>query len=131
LYKLGEYSQDESVCRPDIILLDLNLPGTDGREVLSELKSDASLKDIPIIIMTTSNDPKDIEKCYQLGANSSSDALNYSVRFKMTTIHPKIDAVAFFIIFSLILRLIYDQYFPLDVQTHRVLPPSVNYLYFS
>ena len=55
---------------PDIILLDLNLPGTDGRDVLEEIKSDSKLKSIPVVIMTTSNDEKDIDECYIYGANS-------------------------------------------------------------
>jgi CheY-like chemotaxis protein len=54
---------------PSIILLDLNLPGTDGREVLEHLKQNQTLKMVPIVIMTTSNNPKDIEFCYQKGAN--------------------------------------------------------------
>jgi CheY-like chemotaxis protein len=54
---------------PSIILLDLNLPGTDGREVLEHLKQNQTLKVVPIVVMTTSNNPKDIEFCYQNGAN--------------------------------------------------------------
>jgi chemotaxis family two-component system response regulator Rcp1 len=55
--------------RPDLILLDLNLPKMDGREVLGHLKSDDSLKTIPIIILTTSDAEVDILKSYQLHAN--------------------------------------------------------------
>lgn len=55
--------------RPDLILLDLNLPGMDGREVLAEVKSDISLKLIPIVILTTSNDEQDILRSYNLNAN--------------------------------------------------------------
>lgn len=51
-------------------MLDLNLPGTDGREVLAEAKGDSSLKAIPIVVLTTSSDERDVEQCYQLGANS-------------------------------------------------------------
>jgi CheY-like chemotaxis protein len=53
-----------------LILLDLNLPGTDGREVLRRIKQDDHLKTIPVIILTTSNNPKDIKACYQHGVNS-------------------------------------------------------------
>ena len=55
--------------RPDLILLDLNLPRMDGREVLAQIKGDADLKTIPTIILTTSNAEADILKCYQLHAN--------------------------------------------------------------
>jgi len=55
--------------RPDIILLDLNLPRKDGREVLSEIKSEDSLKRIPVVILTTSQAEEDIHKAYQLNAN--------------------------------------------------------------
>jgi two-component system response regulator len=53
-----------------LILLDLNLPGTDGREVLGEIKQDEGLKRIPVLVLTTSTDERDIDKCYQMGANS-------------------------------------------------------------
>jgi chemotaxis family two-component system response regulator Rcp1 len=55
--------------RPDLILLDLNLPKMDGREALAHIKSDASLKLIPTVILTTSNAEADIVKSYQLQAN--------------------------------------------------------------
>jgi chemotaxis family two-component system response regulator Rcp1 len=55
--------------RPDIILLDLNLPKMDGREVLAHIKEDASLKTIPIVVLTTSVAEIDIVKSYQLSAN--------------------------------------------------------------
>ena len=55
--------------RPDIILLDLNLPKMDGREVLAHIKSDEDLKTIPTVILTTSEAEADVLKCYQLQAN--------------------------------------------------------------
>jgi two-component system, chemotaxis family, response regulator Rcp1 len=55
--------------RPDLILLDLNLPRMDGREVLAHIKEDDSLKLIPTVILTTSDAEKDIVKSYQLQAN--------------------------------------------------------------
>ncbi len=55
--------------RPDLILLDLNLPKMDGREVLAHIKQDESLKTIPTIILTTSDDEVDIVKSYKLQAN--------------------------------------------------------------
>ncbi|QKG52892.1 response regulator [Hymenobacter sp. BRD67] len=55
---------------PAIVLLDLNLPGTDGRAVLAALKRDSRLQSIPVIILSTSSSTRDIEDCYLLGANS-------------------------------------------------------------
>ena len=55
--------------RPDIILLDLNLPKKDGREVLSEIKTDDGLKTIPVVILTTSQAEEDIVRSYHLHAN--------------------------------------------------------------
>jgi CheY-like chemotaxis protein len=70
LYRTGSYANPESAPRPGLIVLDLNLPGTDGREVLRRVKQDESLRTIPVIVFTTSNNPKDIEDCYQYGVNS-------------------------------------------------------------
>ncbi len=66
LYKRGKYAKKP---RPDIILLDLNLPRKDGREVLAEIKNDESLKRIPVVILTTSRAEEDIVKTYNLHAN--------------------------------------------------------------
>jgi CheY-like chemotaxis protein len=55
---------------PVFVLLDLNLPGTDGRTVLETLKRDPRLQSIPVIIFSTSTNSRDIEDCYRLGANS-------------------------------------------------------------
>ncbi|HEX3531343.1 MAG TPA: response regulator [Thermoanaerobaculia bacterium] len=70
LHRRGPYADPERSPRPGVILLDLNLPGTDGREVLTEIKRDEQLKQIPVIVLTTSNDARDVESCYQAGANS-------------------------------------------------------------
>jgi CheY-like chemotaxis protein len=70
LHQRNRYAEASQSSRPDLILLDLNLPGTDGREVLEEIKKDPKLRTIPVIVLTTSSDEKDIEKCYQAGANS-------------------------------------------------------------
>ena len=53
-----------------MILLDLNLPGTDGREVLQHIKNDSEIAHIPVVVLTTSNNEFDIEACYENGANS-------------------------------------------------------------
>jgi len=55
---------------PTLVLLDLNLPGTDGREVLRELRADEALNTIPVVVLTTSADPQDVYGCYRDGANS-------------------------------------------------------------
>jgi chemotaxis family two-component system response regulator Rcp1 len=66
LRREGEYA---NAPRPDIILLDLNLPRKDGREVLSEIKEDDNLRRIPVVILTTSDDEHDILESYNLHAN--------------------------------------------------------------
>jgi len=55
---------------PDLVLLDLNLPGRDGREVLSEIKSDDALRHIPVVVLTTSGAEDDVRRSYQLHANA-------------------------------------------------------------
>ena len=65
----GLYQQQQTAY-PELIILDLNLPGTDGREVLVTIKSDQKLKIIPVIVLSTSANSKDIEDCYQSGVNS-------------------------------------------------------------
>jgi two-component system, response regulator len=69
LHHRGRYTP-ATAPRPGIILLDLNLPGTDGREVLAEIKGEHGLADIPVVVLTTSADHRDVEACYQAGANS-------------------------------------------------------------
>jgi CheY-like chemotaxis protein len=67
LKKIAPY---EDAITPDLILLDLNLPKRDGREVLAEVKTDEELRRIPVIILTTSTAEQDILKAYSLHANS-------------------------------------------------------------
>lgn len=69
LRQTGDYTDSANAPRPGMILLDLNLPGTDGREVLKEIKQDAILKMIPVVVFTTSDNPRDVAGCYQCGAN--------------------------------------------------------------
>jgi len=66
LRREGVYAEAK---RPDLILLDLNLPKKDGRQVLEEIKSDADLKPIPVVILTSSESERDIFKAYELHAN--------------------------------------------------------------
>ncbi|WP_249070468.1 response regulator [Argonema antarcticum] len=71
LYCRGQYaSATKRYPRPDLILLDLNMPRLNGREALKEIKSDPKLGHIPIVVLTTSQQEKDIFNCYSLGANS-------------------------------------------------------------
>lgn len=70
LYQRGEYSQTVNSPRPGLILLDLNMPKKDGREALREIKSDPHLRQIPVVVLTTSRSPEDIYQIYDLGANS-------------------------------------------------------------
>ncbi|MEK7855045.1 MAG: response regulator [Acidobacteriota bacterium] len=67
LKKRGEYADAP---RPGLILLDLNMPKKDGREALKEIKEDADLRRIPIVVMTTSQAEEDIYRSYDLGASS-------------------------------------------------------------
>ncbi|MGW6026787.1 response regulator [Streptomyces sp. NPDC055099] len=67
LYQRGEHT---SAPRPDLILLDLNLPKYDGRQVLEKIKSDPDLQDIPVVVLTTSAAEEDILRSYKLHANA-------------------------------------------------------------
>lgn len=70
LYNRGKYTDVEAHPRPGLILLDLNMPRKDGREALMEMKSDPSLRQIPVVVLTTSKAEEDVFKSYDLGANS-------------------------------------------------------------
>jgi CheY-like chemotaxis protein len=70
LHRRGQYAEDEKAVRPSAILLDLNMPGTDGREVLAQIKKTGELKTIPVLVVTTSSDERDIRSCYESGANA-------------------------------------------------------------
>jgi CheY-like chemotaxis protein len=70
LYQRGPYSTAGAAPRPDLILLDLNMPKISGREALAEIKADPNLRTIPIVALTTSKIEKEIYRSYDLGANS-------------------------------------------------------------
>lgn len=70
LNQRGEFADGVECPRPGVILLDLNMPRKDGREALKEIKSDPKLRDIPVVVFTTSKAEEDIFKSYQLGVNS-------------------------------------------------------------
>jgi CheY-like chemotaxis protein len=68
LRRQGVYANPEQAPRPDLILLDLNMPRMDGREALKIIKSDPQLKDIPVVILTTSKEQRDVDFCAGAGA---------------------------------------------------------------
>jgi CheY-like chemotaxis protein len=70
LKRRGKYAEAAAAPRPGLILLDLNMPKKDGREALEEIKADPRLRDIPIVVLTTSKEEEDIYRSYQLHANS-------------------------------------------------------------
>jgi CheY-like chemotaxis protein len=69
LFRRGQYT-GEPEGNPVVILLDLKMPKLDGIQVLRQIKSDENLKTIPVVIMTSSRESRDLETCYQLGANA-------------------------------------------------------------
>lgn len=70
LHRRGNYTDPKDAPRPGLILLDLNMPKKDGREALAEIKADPELKQIPIVVLTTSKAEEDILRTYDLGVNS-------------------------------------------------------------
>ncbi len=70
LYRQNQFADLDGSPYPVLILLDLNLPNTDGKTVLSLIKLDERLKRIPVVVLSTSNRQDDVDECYQKGANS-------------------------------------------------------------
>jgi len=70
LYNQGTYADSAANPRPDIILLDLKLPKVGGLDILKQIKGEERLKDIPVVVLTASDEGKDIINCYQEGAES-------------------------------------------------------------
>ena len=70
LYRRGKFTDPKQSPRPGLILLDLNMPRKDGREALREIKHDPRLRDIPIVVLTTSKADEDVARTYNLGVNS-------------------------------------------------------------
>lgn len=70
LSRRNKYADPESSPRPRLILLDLNMPRLDGREALRQIKCDPVLRNIPVVVLTTSKAESDITRIYELGANS-------------------------------------------------------------
>lgn len=66
----GTASDDPLVTLPALVLLDLNLPGIDGHEVLVSIKGDVRLKQLPVVVLTTSSNSRHVESCYAAGANA-------------------------------------------------------------
>ncbi len=70
LQRKGKYGHEAEAPKPSLIILDLNMPRKDGREALQEIKADANLRRIPVVVLTTSTSDTDITRVYELGANS-------------------------------------------------------------
>jgi len=70
LYNRGDYNDREANPKPDIILLDLKLPKVSGLEILEQIKGEEGLRDIPVVVLTASDEGKDIIRSYQGGADS-------------------------------------------------------------
>ncbi|MEM9896742.1 MAG: response regulator [Bacteroidota bacterium] len=81
----GNYSQRDQSKKPKLILLDLKLPKLNGTEVLQIIKENEELSQIPIVVMTSSKEDKDLQKCYELGVNSYVvKPINFSQFLKVT-----------------------------------------------
>ena len=70
LYRRGRYRDSSLSPRPGLILLDLNMPRFSGRQVAKAIKSDPNLKDIPVVVLTASDQEEDVEELYSVGVNS-------------------------------------------------------------
>ena len=70
LFARGAHAGRDPNQHPALVLLDLNMPRMDGREVLQAIRGDAHTRSLPVVVMTTSAEPFDVEACYSLGANS-------------------------------------------------------------
>lgn len=70
IYQRGRFAKVGSAPRPDLILLDLNLPKKSGAEVLDQVKKCDQMRTIPVVVLTTSDRDEDVARCYKLGANS-------------------------------------------------------------
>ena len=67
---LRHYAPYTQVAAPDLVFLDLHMPGTSGYEVLAELHQDLALRAIPVVVLTSSENPRDMSQCYELGAST-------------------------------------------------------------
>jgi CheY-like chemotaxis protein len=70
LFQRGRFGKAGSAPRPDLILLDLNLPGKSGVDVLEQIKRDDRMQSIPVVMLTTSDRDEDVSRCYKMGANN-------------------------------------------------------------
>ena len=70
LYQRGRFGKVGAAPRPDLILLDLNLPGKSGADVLDEIKNHEAMRSIPVVMLTTSDRDEDVSRCYKMGVNN-------------------------------------------------------------
>ena len=89
LHRRGDF-ESRAGGHPVFVLLDLKMPKVDGLEVLRQVKSDARFKNIPVIVFSSSRDPAEVSRCYQLGANAyvvkSADFKEFSATVKSTAV---------------------------------------------
>lgn len=69
LFKQGSFANDPEATRPQLVLLDINLPRVDGIEVLERVKGNADLRSVPVIMLTSTDTQAEIDRCYKAGAN--------------------------------------------------------------
>lgn len=70
IFRKGQYANKNYIERPKVILLDLKLPKIDGIEVLRQIRKDPTTRTIPVVVLTSSKEGRDVEECYALGVNS-------------------------------------------------------------
>jgi len=70
LLRRGDYANPAAAPRPDLLLLDLNMPKLDGRQVLQQIRGDEGLRSLPVVVLTTSDQEVDVLRSYKLGCNS-------------------------------------------------------------
>jgi len=98
LFRCGKYKDPSLFPHPSLVFLDLNMPGKGGYEALAEIKADPTVKNIPIVVYTTSSNEMDIRRCYELGANSYVvkpdnfhalvDVLNTTAKYWLENVEP-------------------------------------------
>lgn len=87
LRRHGPFADADAAPRPDLVLMDLNMPRVDGRELLAQVKRDPALRDIPVVVWSTSAREEDIAHCYALGGNSFVTKPVDAAAFRRAVLH--------------------------------------------